>query len=535
MSTAVDIIAQRLYDAGCRFAFGIPGGEVLAIMDALERVGIRVILTKHENCAGFMAEGVHHHDGAPAILVATIGPGIANAANVIANAHQDRVPMIALTGCVPASQVHTYTHQVFDHVKLAEPITKVALRVEHGAVSVIVDKAVAIATEGRPGPVLLDVPIDVQTMDQPPATTHNRTDLSPMAPATGDDLMAARAWLAEAQRPLVIAGIDALNQQGQNTVAEFCLSLSIPLITSYKAKGIISEDHPLSLGGAGLSPKADKQLLPLIQNSDLIILAGYDPIEMRVGWQNPWSAETRVIEISAVPNTHYVHQATINFVGNVATTLDLIRDDTTENNTWPGGEPERVRRALRAGHELDEDWGPGAVIDECRKGFPSNTIATADSGAHRILISQAWDCYEPRGLLQSSALCTMGCAVPLAMGRKLAEPTRPVVAFVGDAGLEMFLGELATIRDLKISVPIVVFVDGSLALIELKQRGMKLSNLAVDFGETDFPSVARALGGEGAWCHDRNSLAREIDAAQGRDTFSLICAVIGAKAYDGRI
>ncbi|MBT7506367.1 MAG: thiamine pyrophosphate-binding protein, partial [Rhodospirillales bacterium] len=498
-------------------------------------VGISVVLTKHENCAGFMAEGVHHHDGAPAILVATIGPGIANAANVIANALQDRVPMIALTGCVPATQAHTYTHQVFDHVKLAEPITKAAFRVEQGAVSVIADKAVAIATEGRPGPVLLDVPIDVQTADQPIATTTNRAPLSAMVPADGVDLTAARNWLTGAKRPLVIAGIDVLNQQGQATVAAFCKALSIPLITSYKAKGIIPEDQPLSLGGAGLSPKADKHLLPLVQASDLIILAGYDPIEMRTGWQNPWQSDTRVIDISAVSNTHYMHQASINFTGDVAATLDLIREGVTTGSTWSDGEPAQTREALRAGHGLDEEWGPSAVVDECRKGFPSDTIATADSGAHRILISQAWDCYEPRGLLQSSALCTMGCAVPLAMGRKLAEPTRPVVAFVGDAGLEMFLGELATIRDLKISVPIVVFVDGSLALIELKQRGMQLPNLAVDFGETDFPQLAKAMGGEGAWCRDRESLSREVKAAQGRDTFTLLCAVIGARAYDGRI
>ncbi len=129
----------------------------------------------------------------------------------------------------------------------------------------------------------------------------------------------------------------------------------------------------------------------------------------------------------------------------------------------------------------------------------------------------------------------MGCAVPLAIGRKLAEPERPVAAFVGDAGLEMFLGELATIRDLKLAIPIIVFVDQSLALIEVKQRGSKLPNLAVDFGATDFPAVAKALGGVGAWCRDRASLKRQLKAALKRDTFTLIAAVIGEKPYDGRL
>ena len=121
---AADLIAKRLYEAGCRFAFGIPGGEVLTLVDALERAGIRFVLSKHENCAGFMAEGVFQRSGAPGILVTTIGPGLANGVNVIANAQQDRVPLIVLTGCVDAEEALTYSHQVFDHQALLRPITK---------------------------------------------------------------------------------------------------------------------------------------------------------------------------------------------------------------------------------------------------------------------------------------------------------------------------------------------------------------------------------------------------------------------------
>ena len=124
--SASEVVAKRLYEAGCRHAFGIPGGEVLAMMDALDRAGLKVALVKHENSGGFMAEGTWHATGAPGVLFATIGPGIANAANVIAYAWQDRVPMIVLTGCVPALEAHTYSHQVFDHIKFLEPITKAA-------------------------------------------------------------------------------------------------------------------------------------------------------------------------------------------------------------------------------------------------------------------------------------------------------------------------------------------------------------------------------------------------------------------------
>ncbi len=534
MPTASDIIAQRLYDAGCRHAFGIPGGEVMVLMDALDRAGIEMHLVKHENCAGFMGEGVFHFDGAPAILIATIGPGIANAINVIANALQDRVPMIALTGCVPSIQQHTYTHQVFDHIKLASEVTKAAFRVESSTAAIIADKAVSIAMEGRPGPVLLDVPIDVQQHEEEPAWPR-RAQLSPVGPAPSPELDLARDWFTQAKKPLVIAGVDTLNQNGSLAVSQFCKNHNIPLITTYKAKGIMPETDALCLGGAGLAPSADKELLPLIKQSDCIILAGYDPIEMRMGWQNIWTDGARVIDLSAVSNTHYMHQAAINFVGNIAAGLSAIGNDNAPTTSWPNAEPTAVKQKLRANLKLDEDWGPAAVIDECRKALPDNTIATVDSGAHRILLSQIWECYEPRGLLQSTALCTMGCAVPLALGRKIAEPSRPVAAFLGDAGLEMFLGELATIRDKKLGIPIIVFVDESLGLIEIKQRGSQMASLAVDFSGTDFPAVAQALGGYGAWCDTRQQVNDEVKAALGRDSFSLICARIGRKAYDGRL
>ncbi len=534
MATSAEVIAQRLYDAGCRHAFGIPGGEVLALMAALERVGMRVVLAKHENSAGFMAEGVHHHDGAPGILVATIGPGIANAANVVANALQDRVPMIVLTGSVPDVEGHTYTHQIFDQVKFLEPVTKAAFRVVQGTASVLADKAVAIATQDRPGPVLLDVAMDAQDAEQPDGAQPNRAPLAPMAPAEGDDLETARRWLAEAERPLMVAGVDVLNQGCATQVADFCRDLDVPLITTYKAKGVLPEDDVLALGAAGLSPKADRHLLPLVGLSDCLVLAGYDPIEMRQGWRDAWSKDARVIEFSAAANTHYVHQAALNFVGDVGAGLAALRRDTAARPHWPNGEAAGVRQALRGDFDRDEDWGPAAVVDESRRVLPRETVATVDTGAHRILLSQIWDCFEPRGLLQSSALCTMGCALPLAIGRKLTEPSRPVAVFVGDAGLEMFLGELATLRDLRLGLPIVVFVDESLGLIELKQRGSQLPNLAVDFGGTDFPAVAEALGGTGCRVEDRAGLAAALEAALARDTFTLIAAVIGRKAYDGR-
>ena len=534
MPTASQIIARRLHDAGCRHAFGIPGGEIMVMMDALEQAGIRMHLTRHENCAGFMAEGVHHFDNAPAILVTTIGPGIANAVNVIANACQDRVPMIVFTGCVTGLHRHTYTHQVFDHVNLLGEVTKAAFRAGHDNAAVIADKALAMALEGRPGPVLIDMPVDIQAMQQQDSWPSHQP-VAPSGPASSEYLHKAQKWFSEARRPLVIAGVDVLNQNASAAVAGFCRRYAIPLITTYKAKGVLPETDELSLGGAGLSPGADNILVPLVRQSDCLILAGYDPIEMRIGWQNVWGPQDRVIEFSAVANTHFMHQSALNFIGDVAAGLAALAANGGPEQSWPGGQIAAARAQLADRLQLNEDWGPAAVIDECRKVLPENTIASVDSGAHRILLSQIWQCHEPRGLIQSTALCTMGVAVPVALGRKIAEPDRPVVAFTGDAGLEMFLGELATIRDCRLCLPVVVFVDESLGLIELKQRGLQLPSLAVDFGGSDFPAIARALGGYGEWCDSRADIRRAMAGALNRNTFTLLAARIGKRAYEGRL
>lgn len=534
VTTAAEVIARRLHKAGSRHAFGIPGGEVLALMDALQQSGIKVTLAKHENCAGFMGEGTWHADGGPAVLFATIGPGVANAANVIANAWQDRVPMIVLTGCVPAVEAHTYTHQVFDHVALLKPITKASFRVEPETAAVIIDKAVAIATSGRPGPVVLDVPIDVQREASADwhAPEHNAQQA--MVPG-GAALEQAQQWLAAAERPIVIGGVDILTQDCAAEVEAFCRTFNAPFVAAYKAKGVVPEDDPLAMGGAGLSPICDAELLPLVQSSDCVILAGYDPIEMRIGWRDPFVAGQRVIDISAEANTHYMHQASLNFTGHVGASLDALGAGVELRDTWAGGEPAEVKVRLKSKLQLDEEWGPAAIIDEARKVCPRHTVATVDSGAHRIVLSQIWECYEAHGLLQSTALCTMGCAVPLAIGRKLAEPDRPVIAFVGDAGVEMFLGELATARDLKLGIPVVVFVDEQLGLIELKQRGLQMPNVGVDFEGTDFTAVARAMGGRGVVAQTRTELNSAITESFKQDTFTLISAPIGRRAYDGRL
>lgn len=535
MIRAADALARRLYAAGCRHAFGMPGGEVLTLVDALETAGIRFILAKHENAAAFMAEGVYHRTGAPGILVATVGPGALNGVNAVANAHQDRVPMIVLAGAVDADEAQTYTHQVLDQQAVFRPITKASFSLVTGAAHVIADKAVAIATEGRPGPVHIDVPItvaDSPVLATPPPFRKNAAFTAP----AGDDLETARKWLGQSRRPVMVVGVDAMNDDAGPALTAFAEKFGVPVVTTYKAKGLIDEAHPLALGGAGLSPLADTHLMPVLDAADLILCVGYDPIEMRTGWRDAWHPDrTNVIDITAEPNHHYMHQSTLNFICDCTAALTAIGDGVDGQQTWPDGLPSKTKENLAKSFAATENWGPASVISTCRAALPPETVASADSGAHRILLSQMWTCHAPRGIMQSSALCTMGCAIPLAMGASIAEPDTPVVSFSGDAGFLMIAGELATAAELKLRTIFVVFVDASLSLIELKQRGRQLKNAGVDFAEHDFAAIGRAFGGAGATAHNAKELTAALETALEADTFTVIAAVIERGGYDGRI
>jgi acetolactate synthase-1/2/3 large subunit len=531
MPTGADFVARALRSVGASHAFGIPGGEVLALLAALDRVGIRFLLAKHENAAGFMAEGVWHVTGALPVLVATLGPGVANAVNVVANAQQDRVPLVFVTGCVGEAEAESYTHQVFDHRAVLRPLVKASFRAAPGTEDLVVRKAVAIARSGRPGPVHIDLPVNVAEASSPARalpTTPNRRQ----GRVDGDE---AVRLIRAARRPLVLAGLDVVNEGCSAALAAFVRRSGAALLTTYKAKGVLPEDDAAVIGAVGLSPKADALVRPLLDAADLVILAGYDPIEMRAGWRNPFPAATPVIDIVAEDIQHGMHAATLVMAGPVGPALAGLTEvlpPVPDRAPWPDDLPKHVRAALRDAFTPPPGWGPGTVFQTLREAAPAETVVTADSGAHRILLSQTWRCASPRTLLQSTGLCTMGCALPLAAGAALAGDA-PTLCFVGDAGLEMVLGELATVRDLRLSVVVVVLVDETLGLIAMKQRASGLDSLGVSFGATDFAGVARAMGGHGVVVSDGDALREEARDAFRRDGFTVIACAIGQRAYDG--
>lgn len=532
MATTVQIIADALHTAGCRHAFGIPGGEVLSMMDALQSSGINFSLCKHENSGGYMAEGTHHADGAPGILLSTIGPGLVNAINSVVNAWQDQVPLIVISGCIDDGEAQQYTHQVFDQPQLMNTITKGNFKVTEKSAAVVIGKAIALAKSDPPGPVHIDIPVTIANSQQPPVPRFSTPVPGQTMPANSNEFSSARERLANAKRPLMVAGVGAMHHNAGDAIRQVCETFNMPLVTTYKAKGIMDENHPLALGGHGLSPKSDKVILPLLEQADCIVLTGYDPIEMRAGWYDPWQPE-KAIELTHIPNLHGMHGASVSYVGNVRDSLLALAGDLHPvSTTWENGEFARARDELENMFADRAEWGPHQAIAAARRASPENTVVTADSGAHRILLSQMWKCSSPRGIMQSSALCTMGISLPLAIGHALADPSRPVLSVMGDAGMEMVMGELATLRDLKLPVAVMVLVDQSLALIELKQRRSQFTNLGVDFGATNFAAMAEAMGGVGRDIRDAATMEREVAAAYGRDTFTLLACHIEKRAYD---
>ncbi len=524
MDTVADHLAAALVGCGVTTGFGIPGGETLWLLESLRLNGIRFVLARHETGAGLMAEGLHHATGEPGLLVATVGPGVANCPNAVAQARLDRVPLVVVTGNVADDHDGRFTHQVFDQTALLAPIVKASFRLRPETAARDIASGLRVMLEGRPGPVHFDLPLDVA---EAPCAPWAPTPAMPEAPARLPPEAIDR--LARAERPLVLAGLEAVSATSLRPLAE---RIRAPVLGTYKAIGVLPWDHPLWVAAAGLSPRADDALLPRVKEADVVLLAGYDAVEMRAGWLHPFGDDAFVIDASTTPVPPTEHRTDLRLVGPVEATLAGLLDAVPQSAPRELGAWPEVKRSLAEAFAPSASWGPAGVISAVRDAVSDHTVVTVDTGAHRILLSQMWRAREPRTLLQSSGLCTMGYALPVAVGAAMGTG-RPVVAVVGDGGLEMASGELATARDAGVDVTVVVIDDQSLALIEKKQRGRGLSNLGVDYGDraTDFVRLAEAFGAEGRRFSDVAAL-REWLATPHHGSRLAHCP-IPRRAYDG--
>ncbi len=532
IATSAETIANGLAQAGCRHVFGMPGGEVLVLLDALERAGIAFTLCKNETAAGYMAEGSWQATGAPGLLLTTIGPGLANAVNSIANAFLEQVPLIILSGCIAPAHASQFTHQVIDQAALLAPITKATFQVAGGDAGAVVQKAIALAQADPPGPVHIDLP---DTLASEPAfePDHPAPVIERAVLGAGKILETALTRLKSAKRPVILAGIGAVLHEAGREILALSEAHGIPVVTTYKAKGIIPEDHRHALGGHGLSPLSDKVILPLLAASDVVLCLGYDPVEMRADWIRPWKPEN-ALEFVHAQVEHGMHGSALRHVGDVAAAVRAISAGLEPlGGLWPEGEPAAARAALQDSFAARDAWGPHAVFTVLDRELPEETVLTVDAGAHRILMTQMFHANRPGHLLQSAAFCTMGIAVPLAIGHKRSTPDTPVVAVVGDAGMDMAPGDLSTVRDMGLPLTIIVLVDNTLTLIGRKQKAMQLDEIGVTFGSTDFPALARAYGGFGETIRSSDDLKCALREAEKRSAFTILACEIDNEGYVG--
>jgi acetolactate synthase-1/2/3 large subunit len=530
--TVADEIAKTLAAYGVRFAFGIPGNDVLELVRACEEHGIRFVLAKSEPSAAFMADAVFHLTGAPAALIAALGPGIANAISGLAGAVQERSAMVVLTGEMASAQAGIYTHQVFDHVALAAPVTKYAAALNPARAAQQVAKALDIALSHPPGPVMLNIAADHSRAEARGQASFLPARRLPAMPREAE-LERLRQTLDGARRPLALVGLGALRGGAPEGTAAFLRSRALPFLATYKAKGIVPEDNPLCLGALGLSPVVDAENLRLVADADLMVLIGFDPIELRDAWLDAWGADKACLSLDWGSLGHRVFPVGEEALGDLPAILAALTGPARPV-AWPAERLQAHRQAVATIVRPRDPPGaisPAALFHAVSRRIGKDWTLTVDVGAHRILANHVIACRTPGQLLQSNGLGHMGCAVPYGIAAQLVRPGHAVVALVGDGCLLMTLGDLALAAELDLPLVVVVLNDAALSLIKLKQRKMQLAPRAVDFASPRFDILGQGFGAAATSVRSLADFEAAFDEAVASRRFAVIDAAIDPAEY----
>ncbi len=504
-----DAVAKMLRKYGARFAFGIPGNDVLETVRACEEQGIAFVLGKSEPSCAFMADAVYQLTGAPAVLIPALGPGISNAMSGIAGAMQERSALLVLSGEMATANMGIYNHQVFDHVALARPVTKYAEQLNPKRAAQQVAKALDIALAYPAGPVLLNVPADQNRSEASVEDDYRpaKPAITTLATAEADRL---RAMLAAAKRPLLLIGRGALLEQTPAAVQALVDAWQLPFFCTYKAKGVIDECNDLCMGSVGLSPVVDAENMKLVHEADLILMVSFDPIELRDAWLDAWPEAQAVVSLDWGPLNHRIFPEGERAYGHLPAMLEqlLPQGKVDKASSWTKARLQLLKDAVAhivRARAPARGISPAALFAAVSAQATADWIMTVDVGAHRILANHVIRCRTPGQLLQSNGLGCMGYAVPAAIGAQLVHPEKPVVAMLGDGCMLMTQGELAVAAERKLPIVVVVLNDASLSLIKLKQSKMNLAAKAasdVPYSSTDFVSprfdlIAEGFGAKG--------------------------------------
>ena len=507
-----DILLGALRAKGVDTVFGYPGGAIMPVYDALLGSGIRHVLVRHEQAAAFAADGYARVSGRPGVCIATSGPGATNLITGIANAYLDSVPMIAITGQVSTPLMGTDAFQEVDIFGMTLPVVKhsyIARHVED--LPRIVDEAWQIATSGRPGPVLIDLPKNIAAGE---VGVPRRT--MPHAPVSRSlDLVAlgqAATLIAAAERPIIYAGGGIGIGRALKSFRQFVLTTGIPVVSTLKGLGAVPTDHPLFLGMMGMHGTRASNFA--VQESDLLIVVGARFDDRATGKLDGFAPHARVIHLDIDPaEIGKLRHADVALAGELPALLDALRMKTSLP-AW-----RRHCLALKAQHAWQYDApGEGIYVPDLLRRLSTKAdgelTLTCDVGQHQMWVAQHCLIRSPERHLTSGGLGAMGYGLPAAMGAHYADPSRLAVAVSGDGSLMINIQELATLKRYGLPVKILLIDNQALGMVRQWQELFFERRFSeVDLSDNpDFVAVARSFGIDGLRIETRDQIDEAIDA-----------------------
>ena len=503
MRTAAAAIAKALADAGIDRVFGLPGGEVLVLIDELRRAGVDFILMRHEANAGIAAAVHGKLRGQPGVVLATLGPGAANLMLPLASAYLDQEPLLAITAQIPDEFPASHTHQLLPLHDTYRPVCRLVDKITAENAGSLVPRALAACMERPFGAAYLTLSAReaLKTSAGPPFV-GDRRPVGPPFMGGRHQLADARAKAAElarvlekAERPLVLIGL-GIDTANAPRIRQWLTNWNLPVAVTPKVKGIVDETAANFIGViSGMA--ADGLMVDALKASDCLIGLGLDPVEI----DKLWHAELPIHWLLEAPNVGGIVPPGVELVDH-APVLDALGGQTAPRKwelPFAGFQKKRrdllTARARRGGSSdpLVTIW-PGNIIRALADAVPASTIVTTDVGSHKYLFGQFWPSRHPGTFWMSNGLSGMAYGLGAAIGAKLARPDATVLAAVGDGGFSMNAQELETSERVGAPFITVVLEDGSYSLIKLAQEGRKLEPYRMDFRPIDTVKMAEACG-----------------------------------------
>ena len=541
--TGAEALIRSLEKEQVDVMFGLPGGCILPAYDPLLKSSIRHILVRHEQGAGHMAEGYAHVTGRPGVAMVTSGPAATNMVTPLCDAYMDSIPLVVITGQVPTTAIGTDAFQECDTVGITRSVTKhneLVMRAED--IPMAVRQAFHVATTGRPGPVLIDVPKDVLQNSMTwnwPSDDEVADSLPGYKPTTkGHPRMikeAAKMILA-AERPILYLGGGVLKARAAEIVRELAELTQIPVVTTLMARGAFPDDHPLCLGMPGMHGNATA--ITAMQKSDLLIALGSRFDDRVTGKVSGFAQEAKIIHVDIDPAEQgKVRRPDVPIVGDcrlvveelVKAIKDLLQGGDTQADVGPWrSRLSGWREQFPLSYDAMEPGGalkPQFCLEKLRDGAPDGTIVASGVGQHQMWTSQYWNFTEPYTWVNSGGLGTMGFAVPAAIGAKVGRPDRTVWAVDGDGCFQMTAQELITATTENIPVKIAILNNSYLGMVRQWQEmfyGERYSEVNLGGGVPDSVKWAEAMGCVGIRVEAEEEVENAIDKANSINDRSVV-------------